>query len=38
MVRSNLIDLNIVELNYYSLMISLERCSGSCDAAYDLST
>ena len=30
MVRPTLIDLNPVELNYYSFMISLDECSGSC--------
>ena len=31
-------DLNPVELNYYSLIISLDKCNGSSNAVYDLST
>ena len=31
MLRFTLIDLNPVELKYYSLMISLGKCSGSCN-------
>ena len=30
-----LTDLNPVELNYYPLMISLDRCSGSCNDVDD---
>ena len=30
-IRPTLIDLNPVELNYYPFMISLDRCSGSCN-------
>ena len=30
MVRPTLIDLNPVELKYYSFMISLNKCTGSC--------
>ena len=30
--RPVLIDLNPVELNYYSFMISLDKCNGSCNA------
>ena len=37
-IRSTLIGLNPVELNYYLLMISLDKSSGSCNAADDLST
>ena len=29
MVRPNFIDLNSVELQYYSFMVSLDKCSGS---------
>ena len=29
MIRPTLIDLNSVELTYYSFMISLNKCSGS---------
>ena len=38
MSRPNLIDLNPIELNYYPFMVSLDKCSGSCNAADDLST
>ena len=31
MVRPTLIDLNLVELKYYLFMISLDKCSGSCN-------
>ena len=31
MVRPTLIDLNPVELKYYPFMISLDKCSGSCN-------
>ena len=37
-IRPTLIDLNSVELNYYPFMIRLQKCSGSCNAADDLST
>ena len=30
MVRPTLIDFNPAELNYYSFMISLDECNGSC--------
>ena len=30
-VRPTLIDLNPVELKYYPLMISLNKCTGSCN-------
>ena len=30
-MRPTLIDLNPAELNYYPLMISLDKCSGSCN-------
>ena len=38
MVRPTLIDLNHVELNYYSFMVSLGKCSWSCSSADELST
>ena len=38
MIRPTFTDLNSVELNYYPFMISLDKCSGSCNAADDLST
>ena len=31
MIRLTLIDLNPVELKYYPLMISLDKCSGCCN-------
>ena len=31
MVRSTLLDLNPVELKYYPFLISLDKCSGSCN-------
>ena len=31
MVRPTLIDLNPVELKYYSFLISLDKCNGSCN-------
>ena len=30
-VRPALIDLNLIELKYYLLMISLNKCTGSCN-------
>ena len=38
MTRPTLIDLNPVKLNYYPFMVSLDKCSGTCNAADDLST
>ena len=31
MVRPTLIDLNRVELKYYPSLISLDKCTGSCN-------
>ena len=31
MVRRTVIDLNPVELKYYPFMISLNKCTGSCN-------
>ena len=31
MVRCTLIDMNPVELKYYPFMISLNKCTGSCN-------
>ena len=36
MARPTLIDLNPVDLNYYPFMNSLDKCSGCCNAVYDL--
>ena len=35
MIRRTLIDLNPVELNHYLFMISLDKCSGSCNSVDD---
>ena len=32
MVRPTLIDMNPVELKYYPFMISIDKCTGSCNA------
>ena len=37
-VRSNLIDLNPIELNCHLFMINLDEYNGSCNVADDLST
>ena len=37
MIKPFLIDLIPVELKYYPFMISLDKCSGSCNAAYIVS-
>ena len=31
MVRPTLVDMNPVELKYYPFMISLNKCTGSCN-------
>ena len=31
MVKSTLIDMNLVGLKYYPFMISLNKCTGSCN-------
>ena len=38
MTRATLIDLNPVELNYYSFMISLTNCNGRFNVVDDLTT
>ena len=38
MIRPTIIDLNSVEHNYYSFMVCLDKCSGTSNAADDLST
>ena len=38
MIRLTRIDLNHVKLNYYPFVVSLDKYSGSCVTAYDLST
>ena len=37
MIRPTLINLNPFELNYYTFMINLDKCNGSCNATDDLS-
>ena len=37
MARSTLIDLSPVELKYYPFIVSLDKCSGSCNPGNDLS-
>ena len=32
MVRSTLTDMNPVELKYYPFVISIDKCTGSCNA------
>ena len=31
MIRPTLIDINLVELKHYPFMISLNKCTGSCN-------
>ena len=38
MIRPTLTDLNPVALKNYPLMISLNKCNGSCNSIHDLST
>ena len=38
MVRPSLLDLNPVELKNYPFMVSLEKCSESCNSDHRLST
>ena len=38
MIRPTIIDSNLVELNYYSFMISLDKSNRSCNAVDGLST
>ena len=37
MIMLIFIDFNLVELNYYPFMISLDKCRGSCNSVDDLS-
>ena len=36
--RTTLIDLNLIESNYYIFMICLDKCNESCNVVADLST
>ena len=36
MTRRTLIDLNSNDLNCYPIMISVDKCNGSCNVANDL--
>ena len=38
MIRRSLINLNSDELKYYPFMVTLDKCSGSCNSGNDLST
>ena len=38
LIRSTLIDLNPIEINYYPSMIGLYKCNGCCNVVDDLST
>ena len=38
LIRSTLVYLNPVELDYFPFIISLDKCTGSCNCADDLST
>ena len=38
MIRSTFIDVNPVELNHYSFMISIDEYNGSSNTVYDVST
>ena len=38
MTRPTLVDLNHIELNYYSFIMNLDKCNGSCHVADDLYT
>ena len=38
MVRSTLVDLSPAKLKYFSFLVSLDKCSKSCNSSYDLST
>ena len=37
MARHTLTDLNLIELNYYPFLITLDKYNGSCNAVGDLS-
>ena len=34
MIRSTLIDMNPLKLKYYRFMISLNKCTGSCNSLF----
>ena len=38
LIRPTLIDLNLIEINYYPFMIGLDKFNGSCNAVKNLST
>ena len=38
MIRPTLIDLNSIELNYFSFIFNLDKCNGSCNVVDYLST
>ena len=38
MTKSTLVDLNHIELDYYSFIMNLDKCNGSCHVADNLYT
>ena len=38
MISPTLINLNLTKLNYYQIMIILDKCNGICNAFDDFST
>ena len=38
MTKPTLVDLNHIELDYYSFIMNLDKCNGSCHVADDLYT
>ena len=38
LIRPTLIDLNLIEINYYQFMISLDKFNGSCNVVENFST
>ena len=38
MARHTLTDLNLIELNYYPFLITVDKYNGSCNAVGDLSS
>ena len=38
MIRPTFLDINSIELNYYTFIIILDKCNASCNVVDDLST
>ena len=38
MIRPIFLDINSIELNYYTFIIILDKCNGNCNVVDDLST